>query len=135
MKNNYYLFLITLIFSVVSLQSFAQTYSVSGYIVDRQGQGIESVYVISENADLQKNALSDANGFFELKLSEGSYMLKGIYFNELLFEKAIDVKADIKFENIETNPALTLDEIVVKGEKSVIKSVEDKLIFGFGNLI
>lgn len=114
--------------------SFAQSYSVSGHIIDKKGNSIESVHIMSDKDSVQTNTSTNKDGFFEIRLTRGSYHLRGIYFGDILFEKQLDIVADINLHEIETIPSILLDTIIVKGKKNIIKNVEDKLVFYVQNM-
>ena len=120
---------IILFIILCSLSSFAQKYTISGYIKDNSSNEdlIGANVVIKE---LNVGTVSNKYGFFSITVPKGKYTVEISFISFKTVIKTVDLNKSIKLTiDLETNSYMT-DEVLVTGERTDenIKSKEMSVI-------
>ncbi len=133
------LFLLTVLFCL-SLFSFGQDYLLKGTVTNESNQTVEAVTCILQNIDdtlYMKTVITDAAGRFEFDgIKSGSYRLKLQHLAYESDEHSIIVNSDDELPPfVLRSLSKDLNEIVVSGERPVVKADAGKLIYDVPQLI
>ncbi|NDV77723.1 TonB-dependent receptor family protein [Dysgonomonas sp. 511] len=130
-----------LLFLTLSIFSHSQKYNLTGTVMDESNQIVEGVTCILNNvADSTKvkTVLSDSTGRFHFSgMESGNYMLT---LRHMVY-KTESSAISISNSDIETPPYILepvnkqLKEIVVNGERPIVKAMDGKLIYDAPQLI
>lgn len=123
-----------IIFSFISLTIYSQNSTLKGYVTDDFNLPIEAVTCILENKDetsITQTVITDSSGLYVFTdLSKGDYSLT---FQHVAFEKqvvSLIIKADTNAKTVILLPSNNmLSDVVVKGERPLVKAENGKLIF------
>jgi outer membrane receptor protein involved in Fe transport len=131
------LFLIAFFLGAFALPAMAQTFNLSGKVVDVQGQPIPyanvAVYSTSDSVLVTGNVSND-EGVFSIPTPEGRYyvMVTFLSFEENIIS-GVNVAADVSLGDIVLKPAAQiLESVTVKGEAAQMELQLDKRIFQVG---
>ncbi len=116
--------IILALITVLSINIFPQTFSISGKITDKEtGSSLAYANVRVLNSSL--GTASNLEGEYEIKLSAGKYKLITSYIGYKTDTISVDLKSDIKEENFNLLPTdIILPEIVVlPGENPALKII------------
>lgn len=126
-------FLFFLLLCIPSL--FYAQYSFKGTVTNESNQPIEAVTCVLQHLDdslLVKTVISDQSGSFEFSdLTDGAYKL---ILQHMIYEKE-EHQVNIDGKNLEMPPYVLLslskdlNEVVISGERPVVKASEGKLIY------
>lgn len=129
--------LILTIFLLISLTTFAQTYTVKGVVTDSIGEpliGATVVLLTAKDSMLTYFASTDNNGKFNLNhISKGKYIFQASYTSYKKQEEPIDLfgnnklidKGTISLEKI----AFDLKTVEIEGERVPVQFLNDTLIY------
>jgi hypothetical protein len=126
------------IFFVLSLNAFAQNFSILGKVVDAGNTPIELANVILLQGE-EKNFLigtsTDDNGYFNLvNLPEDTYFIKISFVGLEDFEQKIILNGNLDLKTIILKEASeNLDEVTVVAKKPTITRKPDRLVFNVEN--
>ena len=125
MKHNYTLLLFILFFSL----GYSQM-KVTGIVVDENNKPIENIYVIIKNSDKVsiEGDLTNIEGVFTLNTTIKNVKLQIVQFNEIYYEKDLELNANIDLGKIIIDNSKVLQEIVVIGKKTNIKKELGKFV-------
>lgn len=99
---------------LLTIPLFAQNYTISGYILDKQsGEKLIGANIYSKANYLGTS--SNSYGFFSLTLAEGEYEIFFSFVGYELKHDKITLNKDIQLE-IELNPTIEIDEVVVTAD-------------------
>ncbi|MDT3409219.1 UNVERIFIED_CONTAM: outer membrane receptor protein involved in Fe transport [Pseudacidovorax intermedius] len=115
---------------------FALSQSISGTI--RQSKStIPYAEIIARKGQYKQSAISDANGYFNLKLAEyGTYSMECIYDGKTIYQAQIDVNGNIKHDLLVTDGnEKQIEGVTVTVRKKLIERKADRLIFNLSNSI
>lgn len=120
------------VFLTIPLFSLAQ--SISGS-VRSSSRNIAYAEIIATKDQLKASAISDENGYFNLKLSEnGIYSIRCVYQGETLLDQNIKVDGDtIKDLLVENKSENQIEGVTVSARKRLIERKADRLIFNIAN--
>lgn len=134
------LFLLSLMFGIASILN-AQVYSLQGTTTNESNQTVEAVTCILKNMNDSlwiKTTITDPNGAFEFKeVPSGKYRL---VLQHMAYEKE-EHSVIIENVNLDIPPYVLLslnkelNEIVVSGERPIVKSEGGKLIYDIPQLV
>ena len=129
-------FVLLLLLLLSGERLYAQSYSVQGHVVDDLQHPIEAVTCILQHAEdstFVQHVLSDQTGTFSFEnLTEGNYLL---YLYHMSYEpQRISLHLADSHYLVEESFVLPLkenrlDEIVVTAEQSIVKIVDQKLVY------
>ncbi|WP_282042123.1 TonB-dependent receptor domain-containing protein [Winogradskyella flava] len=127
-------FFFSTIFIVLSLNAFAQDFSILGKVVDANGSPIEFANVIlsAENEEsFFKGTSTDENGFFRIEnLEDTAYLIRISFIGFQDFEQKIILKGNLDLKIIQLDEfSENLDEVTVIAKKPTITRKPDRLIF------
>ncbi|MBC2843917.1 TonB-dependent receptor domain-containing protein [Winogradskyella flava] len=131
-------FFFSTIFIVLSLNAFAQDFSISGKVVDANGSPIEFANIIlsAENEEsFFKGTSTDDEGFFKIdNLVDTTYFVRISFIGFEDFEQKIILKGNLNLKIIQLDETSeNLDEVTVIGKKPTITRKPDRLIFNVEN--
>jgi len=110
--------LLLIIAGILSIQTSAQTYTISGYIKDSTNGEDMIGAIVSVVESPEKGSISNTYGFYSLTLPAGNYTLLYRYMGYTAQSISISLQGDIT-QNISLAPVSnTLKEVVVKTEKA-----------------
>ncbi len=137
MKSKFiYSFLLLVLFSFGSIQLLSQDYSVSGRILNEQGEEVPYATITAlepSDSSLVKGTLSDDNGMFQIELAKGTYLIKINFLSYQEHSELVEVSNKIKLNNIILKEDIrVLEEVEVRAEKSQLTMKLDKRIFNVG---
>ncbi|WP_223270815.1 TonB-dependent receptor domain-containing protein [Subsaximicrobium wynnwilliamsii] len=121
-----------------TLFCFSQEYSISGTVLDTNGQPIEfaNVFLVSEDAEtVIKGISTDDKGFFMLKnLPKNTYILKASFIGFDGHQETIVLTEDLKLEPIMLQESSeNLDQVSITVKKPSLIREADRLIFNVQN--
>ncbi len=122
-------FLSLIIFCCCYIFSFAQDYTISGYMRDAS-TGEELLYATVYVAETGEGATTNLYGFYSITLPEGDYTLQysyiGLETSEIKFSLSENVSKDVELNSAATN----LQEVIVKAtqEDENINSTEISVV-------
>lgn len=130
-------FLSTIIFSLVSILSLAQSYSIEGTIIDESKEQLQSatIVILSQvDSTMAGFALSANDGRFIVRdLNEGAYLLQVSFLGYEQYGDKISIQGseeNIKVGDIQLKPASNqIQEVVVKGETTPIEVKKDTIVY------
>ena len=125
MKRTYTFLLFILFFSF----GYSQI-KVTGIVVDENNKPIENIYVIIKNSDKVsiEGDLTNIEGVFTLNTTIKNVKLQIVQFNEIYYEKDLELNANIDLGKIIIDNSKVLQEIVVIGKKTNIKKELGKFV-------
>ncbi len=107
--------LITTILCIVTLTTYAQKHTISGYVYEK-GSRESLVGVNVYNPDLKIGTTTNAYGFYSLTINASdSIVIRWSYVGYNTVEKKISLKNNVEM-NIFLDPSLLLQEVVITGE-------------------
>ena len=103
---------------------------VTGIVVDENNKPIENIYVIIKNSDKVsiEGDLTNIEGVFTLNTTIKNVKLQIVQFNEIYYEKDLELNANIDLGKIIIDNSKVLQEIVVIGKKTNIKKELGKFV-------
>lgn len=108
---------------------------VTGKIFDQESKPVSSAYIVATDKNAsQFTALCSDNGSFSINLKVGDYTVCGYYFGTVLFETEIEVEQDTDMGTITVEPSISIEEVIVRGNRPLLRQVEDRLVFDVQNL-
>lgn len=130
-------FISTIIF-VLSLNLYAQDFSISGKVVDANNVPIELANVILftlGESEFIKGTSTDNNGFFELKnISEATYIVKISFIGFEEFEQKIVLTGNLDLKTIQLSETPeNLDEVTIVARQPTFTKKPDRFIFNVEN--
>lgn len=130
-----------LLFFSIPLFSQAQSYSLKSIVTNESNQPVEAVTCILQHVDdslLVKTVITDASGeFIFTELPAGNYILT---LQHMSYEKQ-DQRINVESKDMERPPFVLaslskdLGEVVISGERPVVKAQDGKLIYDVPMLI
>ncbi|MBO0321040.1 TonB-dependent receptor [Muricauda sp. CAU 1633] len=137
MKNLTYIVL--LVFFVVNHVS-AQTYQITGKVVDEQNQTIPFANILllqASDTTFVKGTSADDNGFFALtEVDPDLYLLQASYVGRGSEPRALDISQDVSLGAlIIPLEANELDEVVVTSQRPKLQRLPDRLVFSVENTV
>ncbi|MRM97675.1 hypothetical protein D1Z97_10170 [Riemerella anatipestifer] len=125
MKYTYTLLLFILFYSF----SYSQM-KITGIVVDENNKPIENIYVIIKNSDKVSigGDLTNIEGIFTLYTTIKNVKLQIVQFNEIYYEKKLELNANIDLGKIKINNSEVLQEIVITAKKTNIKKELGKFV-------
>jgi hypothetical protein len=107
-------FLLIFVFATLTTISFAQKYTISGYLTDvENGEKLIGANIYDANTYI--GTVTNSYGFFSLTLDKGDVLFTVSYVGYTPYQKKIELTKDISI-NIELTPNIEIEEVVVKGE-------------------
>ena len=125
MKRTYTFLLFILFFSF----GYSQI-KVTGIVVDENNKPIENIYVIIKNSDKVsiEGDLTNIEGVFTLNTTVKNVKLQIVQFNEIYYEKDLELNANIDLGKITIDNSKVLQEVVVTEKKTKLKKELGKFI-------
>ena len=125
MKRTYTFLLFILFFSF----GYSQI-KVTGIVVDENNKPIENIYVIIKNSDKVsiEGDLTNIEGVFTLNTTIKNVKLQIVQFNEIYYEKDLELNANIDLGKITIDNSKVLQEVVVTEKKTKLKKELGKFI-------
>jgi hypothetical protein len=108
--------LLTILLLFTTVLGFAQRYTISGYISDKKN-GEKLIGANVYNAETNKGGATNAYGFYSVSFPQGRIKLMVSYVGYNSYMLDIDLKKNLTL-NIELDPSISIEEVVVTGEKS-----------------
>ena len=123
---------------LLSVNVFAQNFSILGKVVDAEGQSIELANVILLKGDEKQILIgtsTDDNGYFNLvNLVQGTYYIKVSFIGLEEFEQKIILTGNLDLKTITLNEIPeSLDEVTIIAQKPTITRKPDRLVFNVEN--
>lgn len=110
------IYLFAVLFSLMSLTGFSQTYSVSGEVRDTNNNLIPGANVMIP--ELNKGAVTNPNGNYVLRnIPEGSFTLRVTYLGFETVEQVVDVSGNLELSFQLKEASYMLDGIMVSAQK------------------
>lgn len=110
------IYLFAVLFSLMSLTGFSQTYTVSGEVRDTNNNLIPGANVMIP--ELNKGAVTNPNGNYVLRnVPEGSFTLRVSYLGFETVEQAVDVSGNLELSFLLKEASYMLDGIMVSAQK------------------
>lgn len=110
------IYLFAVLFSLMSLTGFSQTYSVSGEVRDTNNNLIPGANVMIP--ELNKGAVTNPNGNYVLRnVPEGSFTLRVTYLGFETVEQVVDVSGNLELSFQLKEASYMLDGIMVSAQK------------------
>ncbi len=140
-KIHFLLFLSGILFSITV---FSQTNNghLKGYVYapDEEPSQFSTVVLMNKDSVFMKGTLSNNDGSFQFdKMAPGTYfiMVRNIEFNTYVSNPIIFTKDEtITLDKIKLETKMNgLDEIVVKGEKSIVEVHPDKMVYNVSSSV
>ncbi len=121
---------LTSLFWLLSLNICFSQVKISGNIIDTNNIPIENINVIIKNSEniTINGDLTNSIGYFSLTSNVEKVILQVVQFNEIYFQKEIELNQDINFGNIMIDNSNKLQEIVVNSKKTKLKKELGKFI-------
>jgi hypothetical protein len=109
--------------------TIVNTQTIKGKVTDRSNKPIEYATIVLQSTDsfYINAAYTDSTGYFALPIDMSAYRLVVQHLGYETHEKNYSGEYDITIELIEKENAL--DEIIVKGEKPVVKLVDGRITY------
>ncbi|GHT18820.1 hypothetical protein FACS189429_5830 [Bacteroidia bacterium] len=115
---------------LLGITGYAQTFQVSGKIIDNQNIAIESAEaLLVQNGLMVQHALSDENGSFAFNAASGDYTLLVKQLGDTLFSQAINLTHNIDLGTITVQQAKELQEVTVTAHRK--RQYADKSVYTF----
>ncbi|WP_413531580.1 outer membrane beta-barrel protein [Empedobacter brevis] len=111
---------------------FAQNYTITGEVVE-QNKALPYVDITLSNKDTIINATTNELGKFVIEANKNIYKLEIIYFEEVVFEKDIQLVHSLDLGKIEIKTSTDLQEVVVGAEKKIMERKIDQFVFNVEN--
>ena len=119
---------------------YAQTFSITGKVVDEQNQVIPYANIIllqATDSTFVQGSSANEEGFFELsEVAPDLYLLQASYVGRGSEPRALDIKNNISLGALiipmETNE---LDEVVVTAQRPKLQRLPDRLVFSVENTV
>lgn len=123
---------------VLSLNAFAQEFSILGKVIDADNNPIELANIIlleGEEKTFLIGTSTDDNGYFNLvNLKQGTYYLKISYIGLQEFEQKVILTGNLDLKSIILNEIPeSLDEVTIIAKKPTITRKPDRLVFNVEN--
>ncbi len=122
---------------LLSLNTFAQEFTVTGKIVDTENKPLVFANVLLRNTDsvLVKGSSTNENGVFSINaIQTGEYLLQASYMENTSKTRAISVIRDINIGALQVHQnEYELDEVVVSYKKPSLEQKVDRLVFNIEN--
>lgn len=131
-------FFALLFFAFNSLFAQSDEATVTGSITDPEGRPVTSASVAvydSTESNIITGVASDESGNFKIELNSGSYVLKITYVSYGTVTQPFEVSAGevLDLGEIKMAPtSQTLDEVVIRGERSQMEMSFDRRVFNVG---
>jgi outer membrane receptor protein involved in Fe transport len=132
-------FSVLLVFSAI-YGIYAQTFSITGKVVDEQNQVIPYANILllqATDSTFVQGSSANEEGFFELsEVTPDLYLLQASYVGRGSEPRALDIKNNISLGALiipmETNE---LDEVVVTAQRPKLQRLPDRLVFSVENTV
>jgi len=134
--SNYSGVLLFFAFIFYSVTSFSQ--SISGKITDSDNHPVMGAQVILTNAGIQKQHLTDENGFYKVVVPPGNYYFEILKKNATLYSENISIDRDTLKNitvTIATNSKVDLEEVTIITKKKLLERKVDRTVFNVANSI
>lgn len=130
----------TLLYSNIALSQGTDSGSVTGTVINPDGQGVPNATVVilpedSESEELIEGTATDIDGNFKINIEPGTYRLRVTFvsFNSYFTEIEITSGETLDLGQIELQERQEeLDEVVVRGERSYVEMNFDSRRFNVG---
>lgn len=125
----------TLVYSLLTIFVYAQQYSISGKVIDKENKSIEfATVILKKDGKVMGKSVTDILGKYQLSnIQAGHYTVLISYINFDKREIPIHVLKDT-FLNIELVPlANHLQEVVISSKKPLIEKKADRIVFNVEN--
>lgn len=108
---------------------------VEGTIVNEQNSPMAYASVILEKGEDMIKSTSNKDGKFQLKASEGDYILKISYFGEVIYEKGIQLVGNLDLGLIKPQKVREIKGVVIARKKKLFERKSDRLVFNVQNSV
>ncbi len=104
------------LFLFVSILTNAQTFTLSGKVVDKENDPLPGASVLIK--ETKQGTSTDFNGLFQFKVSQGSYTLSISFIGFKTIEKTVVLSENTSVEIILVSEENVLDEVLVKAVRA-----------------
>ncbi len=111
---------------------FAQNHTLTGEVME-QNKALPYVDIILSNQDTIINLTTDELGKFAIEAKKNTYKFEINYFEEIVFQKDIQLNNSIDLGKIEIKTSTNLKEVVVGAEKKIMERKIDRFVFNVEN--
>jgi hypothetical protein len=115
--------------------SYAQTFQISGKVIDNQNIAIESAEaLLVRNDSVLFYELTDESGDFSLNVHKGNYILLIKQLGDTLYTQTINLTQNIDLGTITVQKIKELQEVTIIAQKKLIERKADRLVFNVENM-
>lgn len=109
----------------------AQEFLIKGRVINEQNDPMQyvSIKLLNTTKSVQQQSATDSLGYFVIKSSKGSYIVKIEQFGKTLYEKPIALTSNLDLSNIIVDNTNCLDVIVIEKRGNLLERKVDRLIF------
>ena len=123
---------------MLSFSAFAQDFSISGKVVDMNGNPIEFANVIisiENQEEFFKGTSTDDKGYFKIEnLTEAAYYVRISFIGHNEFNQIIVLNGNLNLKTIQLKESPeSLEEVTIIAQKPTITRKPDRLIFNVEN--
>lgn len=125
-----------LVFFFYTVSGFGQ--SISGKVSDSENHPVKDAQITLTNTKVQKQQLTDENGFYKVIVPPGNYSFEIVKKNVTLFSQNITIDRDTLKNiaiTIATGTKVDLNEVTIISKKKLMERKVDRTVFTIANSI